>query len=316
MTTPNYGPQLSVDLTVDGLQMGGYSVPLPSPSDPLRTHHAPLCVLRQGEGPVVCLMAGVQAGDVTGTTVLQTLLRIIDVSHICGTLILCPSMVPAGSTRPLPADQYEYVKHAFTDDVLAACDVVIELGSGAASLTNTPHVSVWPSEDTDRNAKVEDIMMACGAPDSVRRFDEPYPSSMAAIAEQTDTPYLRLDLGRYGSTDKMSRLMGVSILRNALLHLGVLNQGQFDLHSTRLLEVSKTQCRVLAPTRGLVHWHVEVGGAVHLGNPIAEIVDPHRPFATSCVVDARMNGVLLSKLDAAICSPEQLLAIVGDEVPH
>ena len=316
MTTPNFGPQLTVDLTIDGLQMGGYSVPLATPFDPLRTHHTPLCVLRRGEGPIVCFIAGVQVGDVTGTTVLQSLQRLIDVQDINGTLILCPSLVPPVTNMALHADQYEYIKHAFTDDVLAACDVVIEIGSGAPAMMNTPHVSIWPSEDPERCAMVEEIMIACGAPDSVRRYDEPYLTSMAAIAEQTDTPYLRLDLGRYASTDKLSRLTGISALRNALLHLGVLSQAPFDLHSTRMLEVAKTQCRVVAPTSGLVHWHVELGGAVHLGNPIAEIVDPHRPFSEPLVIDARMNGVLLSKLDSAICSPEQLLAIIGDEVPR
>ena len=123
-------------------------------------------------------------------------------------------------------------------------------------------------------------------------------------------------MGNTLAQPRLSHLQCVSAVRNALLHIGVLNQGHFDLNSTRILEISKPQCRIPAPTSGLVHWHVEIGGAVHLGNPIAEIIDPNRPFAKPIKIDARMNGVLLSKLDAAVCSPHQLLAIVGDEVPR
>lgn len=316
MTTLNFEPQISVDFSVEGLQVGSYSVPLATSDDPLREHQTPLWVMRQGEGPVVCVVSGMQSGDVTGTTVLQSLLKTLDIKHIKGTLILCPAFVPAAAEHGLTTDQYEYIKHAFADDVLAAADIIIEIGSAAACIVNAPHVSVWPSADAEKNTISEDIMIACGAPDSVRRFDPTHPNSLAAIAEQNNTAFVRIDLGRYGSTDKMSRLMGVSELRNALLHIGVLSEGHFDLNSTRILEVSKPQCRINAPTSGLVHWHVEIGGAVHMGNPIAEIVDPQLPFSDPVVIDARMNGVLLSKLDSALCNPGQWLAILGDEVPR
>ena len=316
MPSSNFEPQISVDFSVDGLQVGNYSVPLASSNDPLREHQTPLWVMRQGDGPVICVVSGMQPGDVTGTTVLQTLLKTLDINFINGTLILCPAFVPAATEPNLTTDQYEYIKHAFADDVLAAADIIVEIGSGAATVVNTPHASVWPSEDTEKNTIAEDIMIACGAPDSVRRFDPPHQDSLAFTAEQSNTAFVRIDLGRYGSTNKMSRLMGVSQIRNALLHTGVLSEGHFDLNSTRILEVAKPQCRISAPTSGLVHWHVEVGGAVHMGNPIAEIVDPQLPFSKPVVVDARMNGVLLSKIDTALCEPGQCLAIVGDEVPR
>jgi len=73
MTTPDFEPQLSVDLAVEG----------------------------QGEGPVVCVVSGMQSGDVTGTTVLQSLLKNLDPKHIKGTLILCPSFVPAQAQNHL-----------------------------------------------------------------------------------------------------------------------------------------------------------------------------------------------------------------------
>lgn len=332
MTTLDSGPALNVDRTIDGRQIGDYSVPLATSLAPLRHHQSPLCVLRNGDGPSVCVLSGVHPGDTTGTMVLQTLANQIDLEHVKGTLILCPSLFPAQLSNPQPTqmsafipampseslstDQIDFIKHSFADDVLSSVDVIIEIGSGARDMENTAHASVWPGEDAERNALAEEIMILSGAPDSVRRFDEPMPGSIAAMAEQFDTPFVRFDFGRYGCTDKLSHLNCVSAVRNALLHTGVLIEGQFVLNSTRMLEVSQHQCRVQAPTSGLVHWSVEIGGAVHRGNPIAEISDPHRPFAQTIKVDARMNGVLLSKLDTAMCSPHQLLAIVGDEVPR
>ena len=316
MTTPKFDPELSVDFGVDGLQVGSYSIPLATAEDPLREHQTPLLVMRKSEGPVVCVVSGMQPGDVTGTTVLQALAKTLNMNHIKGTLILCPAFAPTPSLCPMSTDQLDYVRHAFDDEVLDAADIIIEIGSGAAGIVNTHHASVWPSDDAEKNSIAEDIMIACGAPDSVRRFDPAHPNSLASLAEQNNTPFVRLDLGRYDCTDKISRLMGVSQLRNALLHIGVLSEGHFDLNSTRMLEVSKNQCRVSAPRSGLVHWHVEIGGAVHMGNPIAEIFDPQLPFSDPMVIDAKMNGVLLSKLDSALCNPGQWLAIVGDEVPR
>ena len=316
MTLPNLEAHISVDFNVEGLQVGSYTVPLATTNEPLREHQTPLWVMHQGTGPVICVVSGMQPGDVTGTTVLQSLIKTLEVKGVVGTLILCPAFVPAVQHSTLTNDQYVDVLQAFTNDVLATADVIIEIASGADGIVNTPHASVWPSDDTEKNTIAEEIMIACGAPDSVRRFDPTYPNSLASIAEQANTAFVRLDLGRYNSTDKMSRLMGVSEVRNALLHTGVLSDGHFDLNSTRMLEVSKPECRISAPRSGLIHWHVEIGGAVYMGNPIAEIVDPHSPFSKSVVVDARMNGVLLSKTDSALCTPDQLLAIVGDEVPR
>ncbi len=316
MTTLDSGPALNVDVATNGRQVGHYTAPLANPLNPMAIHQTPLCVLRTGDGPFVCVLSGTQPGDVTGTTVLQALVAEIGLEQVVGTLVVCPSLLPATSAEPLVSDHYEYLKHSFADDVLSKADVIIEIGSGAPFVETIPHASVWLGEDAERNALAEEIMFASGASDSVRRFDAPLAGSLAAIAEQLDTTFVRFDFGHYNRTDKLSHVRCVSAVRNALLHIGVLKDVRFELNSTRILEVCKHQCRVPAPISGLVHWYVDIGCAVHLGNPIVGIIDPHRPFAEPLTVDARMNGVLLAKLDTAVCTPHQLLAIVGDEVPR
>jgi len=316
MTRPDFGPQLTVDFDVEGRQVGSFSVPLTSSIDPLLHHRAPIAVLRRGTGPIVCLVSGAQPGDVTGTTVLQSLLRDIDLEHINGTLIIAPSLMPLRTAAKLNDTQIDYVKQAFSNDVLESADIIIEIGSGAANIDNAPHAAVWPAEDHEQNAIAEAVMFACGAPDSVRRFDPPHVDSLAWIASLINTPFIRLDIGRHHSTDKSSRQMGLSRIRNALMHTGVLKDGQFELHSTRILEVAKGDCYVMAPLQGLVHWHADVGGAVYRGNPIVEIFDPDRAFAKPVTIDARMDGVLLTKSAAALCYPDQCLAIIGDEMPR
>ncbi len=316
MTINELQPECSVDLGVDGYQVGAFTVTLGCEESPHRVHQSPLCVFRQNEGPVVCLISGVQPGDVIGTTILQNLVTSIDPKNIQGTLIVCPAYTPAQAQCQWSSAERQAIKQAFYDTILSAADVIIEIGSGSTSTTNTPHVGIWPSADETTSELTEAIMFAMGSPDSVRRFDTPLKGSLAELSIASNIVYLRIELGRYLSTDKTSRLMGLSQCQNALLHIGVLTDAHFNLQSTRILETGKSKNYIKAPTSGLVHWHVELGGAVHRGNPIACIYDPHQPFNAPINVNAQINGVLLTQCAYALCTPNQLLAEVADEVPR
>lgn len=316
MTTKELHPELSVDLAVDGFQVGAFTVQCGTDVFPHRVHHSPLCVFRQNPGPVVCLISGVQPGDATGTAILQNLVTSIDINNVNGTLIICPAYNLAQSETHWTTTERDAMKNAFAQTLLNAADIVIEIGSGSANTTNSPHVCIWPSADETVNEISEAVMFAMGAPDSVRRFDAPLTGSLAELSAAANTTFLRMELGHYGTSDKTSRLMGIAQCQNALLHIGTLTTGHFNLNSTRILETGKPQNTVLAPTSGLVHWHVELGGAVHRGNPIAHIFDPYQPFKNPISIDAKINGVLMSKCSGALCVPDQLLAEVADEVPR
>lgn len=316
MTTQPLLPELSIDLEVEGFQVGAFSVICATESQPDRVHQIPLCIFKQNTGPVVCLISGVQRGDVSGTTVLQNLVQNIDIKNIQGTLIVCASFTSASTQNRWSRDERNAIKHSFTQNLLDAADVIIDIGSGSGNTMNSPHVSIWPSEDEASNDIAESLMFAMGAPDSVRRFDEPLPHSFADYAKASNTTYLRVELGHFNTTDKSSRLMGIAQCQNALLHTGILSDGHFQLNSTRILETGKAEYKIQTPTSGLIHWHVELGGNVHRGNPIAHIFDPYNPFAEPICIDAKMNGVLLTKFSGAYCTPDNLLAVVADEVPR
>lgn len=296
--------------------MGAFTVPFGTEIEPHRVHNSPLCVFKQEEGPVVCLMSGVQHGDITGTTVLQSVVANIDIKNIKGTLIVCPAFLSAQAQNHWSIEDHNAIKEAFIDNVLSAADVIIEISSGSATTLNTPHVCIWPSSDESENELSDAIMFAMGAPDSVRRFDAPAPMSFAEFSAASNTVYLKSELGQFSTTDKASRLMGIAQCQNALLHIGVLSDGHFKLESTRILESGKPVHKIKTPVGGLVHWHVELGGAVHRGNPIAHVYNVHQPFAKPISIDAPINGVLLTKFHGAHCSPDQWLAEVADEVPR
>jgi len=312
----DFNSQLSVDLDVDGRQIGSLCVPTGSVANPLAQQAAPLLVLRRGDGPVICLVSGTRSGDVTGSTVLQSLAQELAIANINGTLILCPALTPTMDSQGELDGTNNALLQEFAAQILPSADVIVEFVSGAISTHSAPHAAVWPGDDNETAQLAEAMMIAFGAPDSVRRFDVPVPGSLASISAQLNTPYFQVDIGHFASTDRTSRLMSMSGCRNLLLHTKVLSEGHFDLRSTRMLEISKPCCRVATPVRGLVQWHTELGGAVHLGNPLAEIFDPHRPFAKPIAIDAPMNGVLLSKQASALVTSHHCLALIGDEVPR
>jgi len=316
MTTFELGTQINIDLSVEGRQVGSLAVPISTPAQPFLQHQIPLLVLHRGEGPVVCLTSGRQAGDVSGAVVLQRLAREIDINQINGTLILCPWLTPLMANPARTAEQMTQIMQVFSSTVLAAADVIVELSSGSETTISAPHGSVWPGADMERNQLSEELMIAFGAPDSVRRFDTPHTQDLVLIAEQLESPFLQVTLGHYAETDKASQFIGISGCRNVLLHTGVLSDAHFEMQSTRMLEVAKPHCRVSSPIRGLIHWHADLGGAVHRGNPMAEILDTDRAFADPILINAPMNGVLLAKHGKAFITPDQCLALIGDEVPR
>lgn len=296
--------------------MGAFSVPFGTESEPHRVHNSPVCVFKQQEGPVVCLVSGIQHGDITGTTALQSLVDGIDIKNIKGTLIVCPAFIPAQLQSHWNIEDRNAVKEVFTDCVLSAADVIIEISSGSSTTQNTPHVCIWPSSDESENELSDAIMFAMGAPDCVRRFESPAPMSLAEFSKASNTTYLKCELGQFATTDKASRLMGIAQCQNALLHIGVLTNGHFNLESTRILESGKPEYKIKTPVSGLVHWHVDLGGAVYRGNPIAQVYDVNQPFAEPVIINAPINGILLTKFHGACCSPGQWLAEIADEVPR
>jgi N2-acetyl-L-2,4-diaminobutanoate deacetylase len=315
MTTEEFGPQLTVDLSVDGVQMGYLKVPLGCSQSPLREHRAPLCVIRNGAGPTVCVLSGTDAGYATGTTVIQKLFAAPQANAINGTLILIPALFTPQSLAAQHSEQLRRINEVLAEQLLQHCDAVIELGSAAQYVEVAANAVIWNTLSSASTEDAEALMAACGAPFSVRRFDPPAANSIAELMQPYNGVFLKLDIGQYNSTDKLPQLLGVSTLRNALLHLSVLNEGPFTLQATRILEVSRQQHFIDAPTQGLLHWFVDLGGTVHRGNPIAAIYSTDDPFRPPTMVDARLNGILLAKLDNALTRPGQLLAIVADEVP-
>ncbi len=320
MTTEEFGPRLTVDLTVDGVQMGYLKVPLSCSESPLRQHQTPLCVIRNGTGPTVCVLSGTDAGYATGTTILNKLFTAPDASCISGTLILLPALFTPQSTVSQHDVHTSRVNEALDEKILQHCDAVIELASASRGVEVAAHAAIWATQLSDKpsgtHEDAEALMAACGAPFSVRRFDPPAKHSVADLMQSRNGIFLRLDVGRYNATDKLSQLLGVSTVRNALLHLSVLKDAPFTLQATRILEVSNHQHFIASAKHGLVHWFVDLGGTVHRGNPIAAIISNDDPFNIPTMIDARINGILLAKLDTAITQPEQLLAVVADEVPR
>jgi len=316
LTIQQLNPHLSIDLEVEGFQVGSFTVPFGTQSQPLRVHQTPICVFKQNEGPVVCFISGTQQGDVTGTTVLQNLVKSVEIKNVKGTLIVCPAFISAPADTQWNPEERQALSQAFIESVIDAADIVIEISSGSQNTLTTPNVSIWPTSDEDTNNIAESLMFAMGAPDSVRRFDSPLPHSLADYAKASNTTYLKAELGQYNSADKSSRLMGMAQCQNALLQTGVLIDGHFNLNSTRILQAGKAEYKIKTPVSGLVHWHVELGGNVHRGNPIAHIYDPYKPFAKPVSIDAQMNGVLLTKFSGGYCTPDNLLAEVADEVPR
>ena len=81
----------TIDIDVDGKQHGHFIVPCPTTTSAHGAAQIPVCVVRNGEGPVVSLLAGAHGDEYDGRIALHRLINAISPEDIKGTLIIAVS---------------------------------------------------------------------------------------------------------------------------------------------------------------------------------------------------------------------------------
>ena len=322
---------LSVDLDVDGKQHGFLSIPCPMEHSAFGQLRIPICVLRNGAGPTVTLIAGVHGDEFEGPLTLQRLSRELDAADICGCLILLPSVnLPAVSkgSRVSPLDGRdldacfpgarhgtvtEHLAHAVFEHLIRPADLVLDIRSGGQSLHFAASAVVRFSRDKDRQQITENSMVAFGAPNSVRLPASRDPMSLQRCVDAAGIHYLQTELGGGASSSAETLEIARTGCRNLLIQMGVLN-AEIVLRASRMLEVHGPEHYVYASTSGLLEPAARLGNNVWHGNALAHIIDPSLTGAAPVVIPVPLNGVLYAIRHGGRVNAGDCIAIIADEV--
>lgn len=287
-----------IDLDADGRHVGYLRLPHSVHRSAYGWIPIPIASVRNGDGPVVLLMAGNHGDEYEGQVLVSSLIREIEPQWVQGQLIFLPmANFPAAAaglrTSPLdggnlnrsfPGDPQgtptaaiaDYIEHT----LLARAQYLVDLHSGGSSLLyDGANMLAIEPRNAGEEERLKALLSAFGLP---RAFlHRPNPVHAASAARRQGAISILTELGGGGTVQ-------ASLLRDArrgLLHLlsfiGLLSGPLVPdgpPAQTRFYTVSGSRHYVYAYDRGVYEPLVELGDQVVVGQPAARIHFPDTPL--------------------------------------
>lgn len=321
----------NIDFDVDGVQHGHLSLPHSCDRSAWGSIRIPVTVIKNGSGPTVTLIGGNHGDEYEGPITLMRLSAELKAESINGRIILIPCLnSPAieSETRLSPIDQVN-MNRAFPGDpngtisykiadfitrhIVAISDIVVDLHSGGKTLDFIPLAAVHQLSDKQQQSASEELMIAFGAPNSLRMRELDDRGMLDTTVEQSGKIFVTTELGGGGTATFQSLAISYTGCCNLLRQAGVMS-GELLLRSTRMLEMPDTDCFIPSQDTGLLEMTVALGSETYKGGLIARVYPTERTGARPVEYFARRNGVLMARHHAGIVRPGDCLAVIAEEV--
>ena len=321
----------SIDIDADGKQHGHLSLPYSHNQSAWGSVRVPICVIANGSGPTVTLLAGSHGDEYEGPIALLNLAKQLQASEISGRLILIPCLnapAVAAATRLSPIDNLnmnrefpgkrqgtptQMIADYIASEIVTRSDIVLDIHSGGKSLDFTPFAAVHFLDDREQQQKAEEIMIAFGAPNSLRMRELDNRGMLDTLVENQGKIFVTTELGGGGGATRKSIQLASVGCRNVLAHTGLLDE-EVTLCATRMLEIPKENSFIMADCQGLLEMCVDLGEPVYQGSVFARILDPTNTGQDVHEYVARRDGILLAKHFPGMINHGDCLAVIAEEV--
>lgn len=235
------------------------------------------------DGPTLFVSAGVHGDEVIGVEIVRRLLRAPKLKTLRGTLIVIPIVNAFGfinHSRYLPdrrdlnrsfpgntgGSLASRLAHLFLNEIVARCDLGIDLHSAAIHRTNLPQIRISP--DNPRTAELAEVFGAPVILESPLRD-----GSMRGAAADIGKDVLLFEAGEGLRFDEMSVRVGVTGILRVLRHQGMISaKGVAKPKSPSQFCSSSKWLR--APAGGLLRTFRADGDVVAEGDVMAAVSDP------------------------------------------
>jgi predicted deacylase len=271
------------DITIDAGTSQTVELPVSVLSD-----HTPVTMSAhvthgKSDGPVMFVSAGLHGDEVIGVEIVRRLLRVPNLRTLRGTLIVVPIVNTFGfinRSRYLP-DRRDLnrsfpgstagslagrLAHIFLTEIVARCDLGIDLHSAAIHRTNLPQIRI--SADNERTAKLANVF---GAP--VILQSNLRDGSLRAAAAELGKDVLLFEAGEALRFDEMSIRAGVAGVLRVMHHIGMISSK--GIAKTKMpSQLCESSSWVRAPAGGLLRIFRADGDVVAEGDLLAAVADP------------------------------------------
>jgi predicted deacylase len=267
------------------------------------------------DGPTVWIDAAIHGDEAVGVEVIRQVLADLDAKKLRGTVIAVPIVNVLGfmnGDRYLP-DRRDLnrsfpgsrrgslaarIAHLVMTEVVAKCEVGIDLHTGSDRRTNLPQIRA-DLED----ARTRELSLAFGAP--VMLHARLRDGSLRAAAREAGAKVLLYEAGEAWRMDAWAVEAGVRGVRRVLAHLGMVDPLEGDSPPTTL--ESWRSGWVRARGTGMLHLEAELGQHVTRGQRLGGLFDSFGKRVR--LVHADRDGVVIGRTEAPLVSS-------GDAVVH
>lgn len=277
-----------LDFDRDGKTLDFLSIPFSIDRSPYFQIKVPICLIRNGDGPSVLLMAGNHGDEYEGELSLAKLIRRLDPARIKGRVTIlpmanAPAVMAAKRCSPLDGGN---LNRAFPGDpsgtptarlanflekeLFPRHHIVFDIHSGGTSMEHLPTALIERNDDAERHKRALDLMRSLGMAHAFVADNGPAaPTSMGA-ARRAGAIGLSGEYGGGGTATVDSMAVTARALDNLLMAAGVTDEAVLGAPSAadgpmQLLSLSRHSQGIYATRRGWYEPAVRLGDLVSAG---------------------------------------------------
>jgi len=316
-----------------GAQYGHLAIPYSYNLGGWANLQVPIASLKNGEGPIVLLMAGNHGDEYPGQVAILNLWRELKVEEIAGQLILIPCLNPPAAhaaTRLSPLDGKNFNRcfpgnpAGTPSEILAdylstvlfpMADVVIDLHTGGRSLTFLPTAHMHLVPDLAQRRAMLAATEAFLTDVSFLYADVAGTGLLPVEAERQGKIVITTEMGGGEVVPASVHRLCQRGLRNVLMHCGVL-QGQLLPRQSpaRWVQALDREDYRFAPESGLYESCVELGDLVAKGETLGRIHFLERPDREPVLVTAHAAGLLIAGRAPSMVKQGDCVACIAHDV--
>jgi predicted deacylase len=291
----------TIDLAAEGKHIGDLRVRWSDNSVPLGYHPVPIISIKNGDGPVMLMIAGTHGDEFEGPSALMRLVNDLVVKDITGHIIIVPGLnAPAVgvSARVSPLDGVnlnrafpgnpmgsitEQIAYYVETVLLPMADAAIDLHAGGKASYFEPCSLATCTEDPQLYAQNLELAKAFGLPLIwvLSSFNDN--RSLNSAAERAGVPMIAAELGGGGGVDPCITDSTETGLYQILRKLGILSGEQSVMEQPRQVEIKSVDDSLFAEGEGLFDRKTSAGEFVKAGQEAGRlhyISEPRRPSET------------------------------------
>ncbi|PWK76712.1 succinylglutamate desuccinylase/aspartoacylase family protein [Aminobacter sp. AP02] len=326
----------SLDFDRDGKTLAHLSIPFSIDRSPYFHVKVPICLIRNGEGPSVLLMAGNHGDEYEGELSLARLIRKLDPALIKGRVTIlpmanAPAVMAAKRCSPLdggnlnrafPGDPAgtptSRLAHFLESDLFARHDIVFDLHSGGTSMEHLPTALVERNADPERHQRGVALMKSLGMPYGfVADNGAASPTSMGA-ARRAGAIGISGEFGGGGTATVDSMAITARAIDNLLLGVGVIEEpvlaSSTGVLETRLLSLSRHSQGIYTTRRGWFEPAARLGEHVAAGQLAGWYHDLERLDDAEEALHFAEAGIVISRRLHTMCEAGDCLMQVAEPV--